>query len=183
MSRTGGEVRGRRRKFLPHRARVLYGPLVASKKDKTPPGVKIVARNRKARFDYEVVDDVEAGMVLRGTEVKSLRDGKVQLLDAYVRIERGEAWMYHAHIAEYSHGTYANHEPTRTRKLLLHRRELDKLEQKVKEKGFTLIPLELYFKDGRAKVKVGVCRGKAKYDKRATIKDRDEKRAAQRGVE
>lgn len=156
---------------------------MAAAKNKAPPGVKIVARNRKARFDYEVLDEVEAGMVLKGTEVKSLRDGKVQLLDAYVRIDGAEAFLHHMHIAEYSHGTYANHEPTRTRKLLLHRREIDRLAQKVKEKGFTLIPLELYFKNGRAKVKVGLCRGKAKYDKRASIKEKDEKRAQQRGLE
>lgn len=156
---------------------------VASAKKKPTPGVKTVARNRKARFDYEVLDELEAGMVLRGTEVKSLRDAKVQLLDAYVRIDKGEAFLHHAHIAEYSHGTYANHEPTRTRKLLMHRRELDRLSQKVKEKGFTLIPLEIYFKDGRAKVKVGLCRGKANFDKRASIKEKDEKRAQQRGLE
>jgi len=162
---------------------VYYGEAMAAMKNKPTPGVQMVSRNRKAFFSYEVLDAIEAGLVLRGTEVKSLRDGKLQLLDAYVQIEQGEAYMHHAHIAEYSHGTDANHAPTRTRKLLLHRREIDKLLAKVKEKGFTIIPLEVYFKEGRAKVKIGVCRGKAQHDKRATIKDRDEKRAAQRGLD
>lgn len=156
---------------------------MGAKKDKPTPGVKLVVKNRKALFDYEVVDSVEAGMVLRGTEVKSLRDGKIQLVDAYAMIERGEVFLHHAHIAEYSHGSYANHEPTRTRKLLLHRREIERLEQKVKEKGMTLIPLEIYFKEGRAKTKLGLCKGKARFDKRHSIKERDEKRASQRGLE
>lgn len=155
---------------------------MATKKQKLPDGVVMVSKNRKALFNYEILDTLEAGMVLRGTEVKSLRAGKLQLLDAYVLIEQGEAHMYHAHIAQYSHGTDANHEPTRVRKLLMHRKELDRLVTKVKEKGFTLIPLEVYFKDGKAKIKLGVCRGKAHYDKRASIKAKDEKRAAQRGL-
>lgn len=162
---------------------MYYGPDVAALKNKPTPGVQMVARNRKAFFSYEVLEAIEAGMVLQGTEVKSLRAGKLQLLDAYVLIEQGEAYLHHAHIAEYSHGTYANHAPTRTRKLLMHKRELERLLTKVKEKGFTLVPLEVYFKEGRAKVKVGLCRGKAQHDKRATIKDRDEKRAAQRGLD
>jgi len=154
-----------------------------AKQAKETPGIVRVAKNRKALFDYEVIDQIEAGIVLRGTEVKSLRDGKIQLLDSYAMIERGGVWLHHAHIAEYSHGTYANHEPTRTRKLLMHRAEIAKLEAKVKEKGFTLIPLEVYFKEGKAKVKLGLCRGKARYDKRASIKERDEKRSAERGLE
>ena len=144
-------------------------------------GVKLIAKNRKALFDYEVVDQFEAGMQLKGSEVKSLRDGKVQMLDAYGAIEDGEAYLHHLHIAEYSHGAYANHEPMRTRKLLLHRMEIDKIYQRVREKGMTIIPLELYFKAGRAKAKIGLCRGKATHDKRHSIRERDEKRAKARG--
>jgi SsrA-binding protein len=140
----------------------------------------MVAKNRKAFFNYHVVDHVEAGIALTGTEVKSLRDGKLQLADAYATIERGEVFLIHAFIGEYGHGSFYNHAPTRARKLLLHRREIDRLEQTVKERGFTLIPLEVYFKNSRAKVKLGVCRGKAAYDKRAAIRERDERREASR---
>lgn len=142
-----------------------------------------MATNRKARFDYEVVDRVEAGMVLTGTEVKSLREGKVQFRDSYARISRDEAWLEHAHIAEYSHGNVFNHDPDRPRKLLLHRHEIDRLRSRVEEKGFTLIPLSIYFKNGRAKVELGLCRGKAKQDKRAAIRERDVARAARRELE
>jgi SsrA-binding protein len=139
-------------------------------------GVKLVAKNKKAFFNYHVLEQIEAGMVLIGSEVKSLRDGHLQLLDSYAMIERGEVFLIHAHIGEYKHGAYANHAPTRTRKLLLHRREIDRLAAKVEEKGYTLIPLEVYFKEGRAKVKLGLCKGKAAYDKREAIKERDERR-------
>lgn len=142
--------------------------------------VKLVSKNRKAYFNYHVVEEVEAGIVLSGTEVKSLRDGKLQLVDAYATVEGGEIYLIHAHIGEYGHGSVYNHVPTRTRKLLLHRREIDRLAQKVQERGFTLIPLEVYFKDGRAKVKLGLCRGKAAYDKRRAIRDRDERRESSR---
>jgi SsrA-binding protein len=145
--------------------------------------VKLVAKNRKALFDYEVVDSVEAGLVLTGTEVKSLRDGKIQFADAYAAEEDGEVWMHRAHIAEYTQGNVFNHEPTRSRKLLLHRHQIDRLASRTQEKGLTLIPLELYFKNGRAKVKLGLCRGKAKQDKRASIRERDQKRAAARALE
>jgi SsrA-binding protein len=148
----------------------------AVKKNGKDPGVKLVARNKKAFFNYHVLEQVEAGMVLTGSEVKSLRDGKLQLLDSYATIERGEAFLLHAHIGEYKNGAYANHAPTRTRKLLLHRREIDRLANKVEEKGYTLIPLEVYFREGRAKVKLGLCKGKAAYDKREAIKERDERR-------
>lgn len=146
------------------------------------PGDRIlsVARNRRAQFEYEVVDSVEAGMVLTGTEVKSLRDGKVQLVDAYATCENGVATLHHAHIAEYGNGTYANHDPVRSRRLLLHATEIERLARKTAEKGFTLIPLEIYFKGPRAKVKLGLCRGKDVRDKRDTIRARDERRAAQR---
>ena len=152
-------------------------------KPRRPPGVKVVAQNRKARFNYEVVDQFEAGIVLTGTEVKSLRDGKIQLMDAYAIVERGELWLHHAHIAEYSHGTYANHDPTRRRKLLMQRREIDRIESKVKERGFTLIPLDVYFKQGRAKLTLGLCRGKAVHDKRHALREREDKRAAARSLE
>lgn len=149
-------------------------------KTKSPSGERSIARNRKARFDYTVVDEIEAGIVLKGTEVKSLRDGKIQLTDAYAAIEKGEAFLHHVHISEYGNASFFNHEPTRPRKLLLHRREIDKLHSKVREKGLTLIPLDVYFKNGRVKVNLGLCRGKANYDKRAAIRDRDEKRTAER---
>lgn len=135
--------------------------------------IQRIASNRKARFEYEVEDELEAGMVLAGTEVKSLRDGRAQLQDAYAMVEHGEVFLYQLHIGEYAHGNVFNHEPRRARKLLLHRREIERLERKVREKGYTLIPLELYFKRGRAKVKIGLCRGKKQYDKRATVKERD----------
>jgi SsrA-binding protein len=143
-------------------------------------GIKKVATNRKALFNYHVEDSIEAGIALMGSEVKSLRDGKVQLLDAYAIVERGEIWLLHLHIGEYANAGYAAHAPMRARRLLLHRKEIDKLTRRVEEKGYTMIPLELYFKRGRLKVKLGLCKGKQNYDKRATIKDRDERRAASR---
>jgi SsrA-binding protein len=150
---------------------------VAKKKaPKLPDGVKVIVKNRKARFDYTIVDEVEAGVVLQGTEVKSLRDGKIQLADAYAMIDNGQAYLHHAHIAEYTNGNIYNHDPIRTRKLLLHRREIDRLNSKVREKGLTLIPLDVYFKNGRVKINLGLCKGKAHYDKRAAIRERDEKR-------
>jgi SsrA-binding protein len=142
--------------------------------------ITTVARHRKARHEYEVTADLEAGMVLMGTEVKSLRDGKCQLADAYVQIDRGEAFVHQLHIAEYKNGSINNHEPKRVRKLLLKQAEIEKLHRQVTQKGMTLIPLEVYFKRGRAKLKLGVCRGKKQHDKRATIKDRDTKREQRR---
>jgi SsrA-binding protein len=149
----------------------------------TRDGVQLVAKNRKALFDYEVLDTVEVGLVLKGTEVKSLRDGKLQFRDAYASVHNGEMWLHHAHIAEYTHGNVFNHDPSRSRKLLAHRHEIDRLEAKVNEKGVTLIPLEVYFRRGKAKVKLGLCRGKAKQDKRQSIKERDERRAQARALE
>lgn len=145
-----------------------------------PPGSKSIAKNRKALFDYEVVEKVEAGMQLRGSEVKSLREGKVVMGDAYAAIEDGQAFLHSLHIPEYVNGAYANHDPIRVRKLLLHKQEIDKLHQRVREKGMTLVPLELYFKKGRAKVLIGLVRGKAKHDKRNSIRERDEARSAAR---
>lgn len=156
---------------------------MSTRKGAPPPGVKLVAQNRKALFDYEVVDRVEAGLVLKGTEVKSLRDGQIQFRDSYARIHHGEAWLEHAHIAEYSHGNVFNHDPDRSRKLLLHQHEIARLKTRTEEKGFTLIPLSVYFKAGKAKVELGLCRGKAKQDKRASIRERDVQRAARRELE
>lgn len=149
-------------------------------KEKKPEGIKHIATNRKALFNYSVEDSLEAGIALMGSEVKSLRDGKLQLLDSYAVIERNEVWLLHLHIGEYANAGYAAHLPTRARKLLLHRKEIEKLERRTEEKGYTLIPLEVYFKQGRAKLKLGVCKGKQNYDKRHAIKDRDERRASAR---
>ena len=142
--------------------------------------IKSVAKNRKARHEYHVNAEMEAGMVLTGTEVKSLRDGKCQLVDAYVQVDRGEAFVHQLHIAEYKNGTIYNHEPKRLRKLLLKHAEIEKLARQVQQKGMTLVPLEIYFKRGRAKLKVGICRGKKQHDKRASIKERDTQRDMRR---
>lgn len=144
--------------------------------------IKLIAKNKKAYFNYDVLEKVEAGLVLRGSEVKSLRAGKLQLVDAYGKIEEGEAWLIHAHIGDYDHAGAWAHDPTRKRKLLMHRQEIEKLEARVREKGFTLIPLEVYFKEGRAKVLVGLCKGKAVHDKRKTIRERDEQRDLERDL-
>lgn len=136
-------------------------------------GKKSITRNRKAFHNYFVDEEYEAGMVLLGTEVKSLRDGKVQLLDAYGRFEGNELYLVHAHISPYSHGTHENHEPDRPRKLLLHRRELNRLRHKTEVAGFTLIPLELKFSGGRVKCVIGLCRGKKLFDKRETERKRE----------
>jgi SsrA-binding protein len=140
------------------------------------PGEKVIANNRKARHDYEILETYEAGLVLRGTEVKSLREGQVNFKDSYAAINGNEAWLIGCHIAPYHHGTDANHDPDRSRKLLLHRREISRLLGKTAERGLTLIPLRLYFKEGRAKLEFGLARGKKLYDKRASIKERDERR-------
>jgi len=150
----------------------------------TSPEKKVVitpiATNRKAYFDYEVSEDIEAGIVLQGTEVKSLRTGKAALTDAWAEVVRGEVILHQLYVAEYAFGNVFNHAARRSRKLLLHREQIDRLERKTSEKGFTLIPLELYFKEGKAKVKLGVCRGKKQYDKRATVKARDVRREQER---
>src|SRR5215470_15477380 len=137
---------------------------------------KVVASNRKAFHDYEILETYEAGVVLRGTEVKSLRESQVNFKDCYAAIDNGEAWLIGCHITPYHHGSDANHDPERSRKLLLHRREIGRLLGKVAERGLTLIPLRLYFKGGRAKCELGLARGKKLHDKRATIRERDERR-------
>jgi SsrA-binding protein len=137
---------------------------------------KIVAVNRKARFDYFIEDEYEAGIVLKGTEVKALRLGKVNLKDSYARVQNGEVFVYQMHIGEYPFAYYDNHAPLRPRKLLLHKREIKRLYAKVNEKGHSLVPLKLYFKNGKAKLTIALAKGKRKYDKREAIKRRDEKR-------
>lgn len=143
-------------------------------------GQKLVAQNKKAWHDYAIGDRVEAGIVLQGTEVKSLRMGRCSLADAFVTIDDGEAWLRNVNIPEYSFGTWKNHEAKRTRKLLMHRREIDKLERQVADSGRTLVPLKVYFSDGRAKVEVAVATGKREWDKRQAIRERDERLEAQR---
>ena len=136
-------------------------------------GRKLIAQNKKARHDYHLEDVYEAGLVLMGTEVKSLRAGRASLVDAYGRIKDGEVWLENAHIPEYDQGSWTNHEPRRPRKLLLHSAEIAKLIGKTKESGLTLVPLSLYFKDGKAKVEIALARGKKAYDKRQTLAARD----------
>jgi SsrA-binding protein len=144
--------------------------------------VKTVATNRKARHDYFIEDTFEAGLVLSGTEIKSIRVGRVSLRDSFAMVRDGEMWLMNAHIAPYSHGAYANHEPRRTRKLLMHRREINRIEGKLQEKGFTLVPLRLYLKNNRAKVELGLARGKKQYDKRATLREQETRREIDRAV-
>jgi SsrA-binding protein len=144
--------------------------------------IESIARNRRARFDYEIVETWEAGIALTGTEVKSLRNGKAQVTDAYGIVKDGEVWLLNMHIAPYEQGNRFNHEATRTRKLLLHSREIKKMIGAVERQGLTLIALELYFKRGRAKVRLGLGRGKKLHDKRADLKEKDDKREMARAV-
>jgi len=148
---------------------------MASSKDS---GEKLIASNKKALHDYFVLQKLEAGIELTGTEVKSLRDGKANLKDSYVAIERGEAYLIGTHISPYSHGNIANHDPERKRRLLLHKREIEKLHEQIQEKGLTVVPLRLYFKSGRVKTEIAVVRGKKLYDKRETEKRREQEREA-----
>lgn len=149
---------------------------------KSPEDRKVVATNRKARHDYLVVDTYEAGLVLTGTEVKALRAGRASLVDGFASIDGGEAWLENVYIPEYTQGTWTNHAPRRKRKLLLHRVEIDKLAGKSRETGYTLVPLQLYFKDGRAKVEIALAKGKKEYDKRQTLRARQDAREAQRAM-
>ena len=145
-------------------------------------GQKVVATNRKARHDFHIIDVYEAGMVLHGTEVKALRQGRASLVDGYATIEGGEAWLENVHIPEYFQGTWNNHSTRRRRKMLLNRDEINKLQREVKESGLTLIPLSIYFKDGRAKVEIALARGKREYDKRQTLKEQQDRREADRAM-
>ena len=139
-------------------------------------GDKVIATNRKAFHNFSILETFEAGLVLRGTEVKSLRDSQVNFKDCYAAIDNNEAWLIGCHITPYHHGSDANHDPERRRKLLLHRREIGRLLGKVAERGLTLVPLRLYFKEGRAKIELGLARGKKLHDKRDAIRERDERR-------
>ncbi len=145
-------------------------------------GRKVVASNRKARHDYAIIDTYEAGLVLTGTEVKSLRMGRASLVDGYASIDYGEAWLENVHIPEYTEGTWNNHTPRRKRKLLLHREEIEKLASKSRESGHTIVPLQLYFSGGRAKVEIALARGKREYDKRHSLRERQDNREAERAM-
>jgi SsrA-binding protein len=145
-------------------------------------GRRLVAQNRKARHDYHIHDTFEAGIVLSGTEVKSLREGRANLVDAYATVDAGEVWLRGAHIPEYSHGTWTNHTARRTRKLLLTRREIAKIERELASTGTTLVPLALYFSNGYAKVEIALATGKREYDKRHAIAARESRREAERAL-
>lgn len=145
-------------------------------------GQKVVATNRKARHDYNIEDTYEAGLVLTGSEVKSLREGRASLVDGYAYIDAGEAWLDSVNIPEYVGGTWNNHAPKRKRKLLLHKAQILKIHSKVKEGGYTLIPLSLYFSDGRAKVELAIAKGKREYDKRQTLRERQDNLEARRAM-
>lgn len=145
-------------------------------------GRKLIAQNKKARHDYHIIDTYEAGLVLMGTEVKSLRQGRASLVDGFVQLDGHEAWLHNVHVPEYSQGTWTNHSARRKRKLLLHRAEIDKLEAKSQETGHTIVPLALYFKDGRAKVEIALAKGKKEYDKRQTLREKQDRREAERAM-
>ena len=142
--------------------------------------MKLVANNKKAYHDYFVDEKIEAGLVLHGTEVKSLRMGKCSIKESFVRIENGEMFVYGMHISPYEKGNIFNKDPLRVKKLLLHKSEINKLTGKIKEKGFTIVPIQVYFKDGKAKMEIGLCRGKKLYDKRQDIAKKDQEREARR---
>jgi SsrA-binding protein len=145
-------------------------------------GRKVIASNRKARHDYAVLDTFEAGLVLTGTEVKSLREGRASLVDGFALIDNGEVFLHAVHIPEYTQGTWTNHEPRRVRKMLMHRAEINRLIGKIREGGLTLVPLQLYFSDGRAKVEIALARGKKSYDKRQDLAQRDANREITRAL-
>ena len=145
-------------------------------------GRKVVASNRKARHDYHIEDTFEAGISLMGTEVKALRAGRCSLVDGFAQFTGDELWLEGVHIPEYSQGTWTNHAPRRRRKLLLHREELTKIESKIREKGRTIVPLAVYFKDGRAKVELALAKGKKEYDKRQPLREKQDRREADRAI-
>jgi len=145
-------------------------------------GRTMIAQNRKARHDYHVEDTWEAGLVLMGTEVKSLRQGRATLVDGFAEVDAHEVWLHGVHIPEYTQGTWTNHASRRRRKLLLNKSEIAKIERKIGDKGYTLIPLSLYFKDGRAKVEIGLAKGKKSYDKRHALADRQAEREKQQAI-
>jgi SsrA-binding protein len=143
---------------------------------------RVIATNRRARHEYDILETVEAGLVLRGTEVKALRAGQINFKDSYATLRNEEAWLVGCHISPYSHGTDANHDPERDRKLLLHRREIARLVGKVAERGLTLVPLRLYFKGGRVKAEIGLARGRKLHDKRSAIREREVRREMDKAV-
>jgi SsrA-binding protein len=145
-------------------------------------GRKVIAQNKRARHDYAVLEEFEAGVALVGTEVKSLRLGRASLTDAYATVDDGEVWLRGLHIPEYTHGSWTNHEPRRTRKLLLHRKEIERLIGKTREGGLTLVPMALYFRDGKVKCEIALARGKRVYDKRQDMAKRDAQRDIQRAI-
>ncbi|MDT0445484.1 MULTISPECIES: SsrA-binding protein SmpB [unclassified Streptomyces] len=145
-------------------------------------GRKLIAQNKKARHDYHILDTYECGLVLTGTEVKSLRQGRASLVDGFAQLDGAEVWLHNVHIPEYAQGTWTNHSARRKRKLLLHRSEIDKLIGKIQESGLTLVPLALYFKGGRAKVEVALARGKREFDKRQTLREKQDRREAERAM-
>ncbi|MER7759266.1 SsrA-binding protein SmpB [Streptomyces sp. NPDC097619] len=145
-------------------------------------GRKLIAQNKKARHDYTILDTYECGLVLTGTEVKSLRQGRASLVDGFVQIDGHEAWLHQVHVPEYTQGTWTNHSARRKRKLLMHRAEIDKLESKAQETGHTIVPLALYFKDGRAKVEIALAKGKKEYDKRQTLREKQDTRETSRAI-
>ncbi len=143
-------------------------------------GTKLIAKNRKAHFNYTIEDTIECGIELKGTEVKSVKEGSIAFPDGFAEIIQNEVWVKNIHISEYVYSSVFNHDPDRPKKLLLHREEIKRLKRKVEEKGFTLIPLDFYLKNGRVKVTLGICKGKKQFDKRADIRDRDLNRDIQR---
>ncbi|WP_327323914.1 SsrA-binding protein SmpB [Streptomyces sp. NBC_01210] len=145
-------------------------------------GRKLIAQNKKARHDYHILDTYECGLVLTGTEVKSLRQGRASLVDGFVQIDDHEAWLHNVHVPEYTQGTWTNHSARRKRKLLMHRAEIDKLASKTQETGHTIVPLALYFKDGRAKVEIALAKGKKEYDKRQTLREKQDRRETDRVI-
>ncbi|MFV0461748.1 MAG: SsrA-binding protein SmpB [Nostocoides sp.] len=149
---------------------------------KADPARKLIASNRKARHDYLIEDTFEAGIALQGTEVKALRQGRASLVDGFAMFSGDELWLENVHIPEYVQGTWTNHSPRRRRKLLLHRRELDKIRAKLGESGNTIVPLQLYFKDGRAKVEIALAKGKRAYDKRQALRERQDTRDMERAL-
>lgn len=156
---------------------------MAAKQSKPPKGPRPVAQNRKARHDYDVLETFECGIALQGSEVKSIRDGKIQLRDSYARVQNGEVWLHGVHVSPYAMATgFGGHEPERTRKLLLHRREIAELQERTQQESLTLVPLSVYFKEGRAKVELALARGRKTYDKRHAIAARDAAREADRAV-
>ncbi|MFF0274661.1 MULTISPECIES: SsrA-binding protein SmpB [unclassified Streptomyces] len=154
----------------------------AKKNQDKAPERKIIAQNKKARHDYHIVDTYECGLVLMGTEVKSLRMGRASLVDGFVQIDRHEAWLHNIHVPEYMQGSWTNHSAKRKRKLLLHRAEIDKLESKAQETGHTIVPLALYFLNGRVKVEIALAKGKKEYDKRQTLREKQDTRETNRAI-